>query len=317
MAVPAYERVLDLLIALAQTQVAMTRGEIRRNVNGYAPEDGDPRTDAAFERMFERDKEMLKDLGVPLVTLHGTGHYDDIRYRVDLNEYELPDVRLSAAELGALAVASHVWDGSILARTARRGLTKLKGATTTAAEEVFSPSIRLYEPDTELPALFEALTERVPVVFSYAATSTGQETTRTVEPWQLTVKDNGWYLQGWDRDRSAGREFRVSRITSRVRPLQEPFQGPTPEVTDPEHAVTTARVQLRPGAASVLRARGEFLSAQGKWEVYDVPMRDLISFAGELAAYGPRVRVVDPPELRDRVIAKLRGAAVAAGKEPA
>lgn len=314
MAVPAYERILDLLIALAQTQVAMTRGEIRRNVNGYAPDDGDSRTTAAFERMFERDKEMLKELGVPLVTLHGTGHYDDIRYRVDLNEYELPDVRLSPAELGALAVASHVWDGSILARTARRGLTKLKGVTTTAAETVFSPTVRLYEPDAALPALLEALTERVPVSFSYAATSTGEEATRTVEPWQLTVKDNGWYLQGWDRDRGAGREFRVSRITSNVKALQGPFTGPPPEVTDPEMAVPTARVSLRPGAASVLRARGSFVSAEGDWETYDVPMHNLISFSGELAAYGPRVRVIDPPELRERVITKLQTAAALAGE---
>lgn len=309
MSVPAYERVLDLLIALAQTRVAMTRAQIRRNVNGYTPDDGDPRTDAAFERMFERDKELLKELGVPLLTVHGSGHHDDIRYRVDLNEYELPDVRLTAAELGALAVASHVWDGSILARTARRGLTKLRGVTTTAAESVFSPSVRLYEPDEALPALFEALTDRRPVTFTYAATSTGEETTREVEPWHLSVKDQGWYLQGWDRARSGGREFRLSRITSRVKILDEPFVGPSPQATDPEEAGRVARIALRPGAASVLRARGDLVEESAEWEIYDLPVGNMIALAGELAAYGARIKVIEPPELRERVVAKLRGAA--------
>ncbi len=309
MSVPAHERLLDLIIALAQSHTAMTRADIRRTVNGYSPDDGDPRQTAAFERMFERDKETLKELGIPLVTVHGTGHYDDIGYRIDLEEYALPDVELSAAELGALAVASHVWDGSVLARHARRGLTKLRGVTTTSAETVFSPLVRLYEPDHALPEIFEALTHKQLVTFSYAAVSTGEETVRTVEPWRLSVKNQGWYLQGWDRDREANREFRLSRITSNITRVSDSFTGPAPDTSAPEEAQMVARLAVRPGAAALLRARGSTVDTARGWDVIEVPISDLTAFAGDIAAHGPAVKVLAPQELRQRVIGKLRGAA--------
>lgn len=310
MSVPAHERLLDLIIALAQSRAAMTRAEIRRQVNGYTADDGDPRTNAAFERMFERDKEMLKDLGVPLVTVHGTGHSDDIRYRIDLEEYSLPDVNFSPAELGVLSLASHLWDGSVLSRHARRGLTKLKGATLAAAEAVFSPAIHLHEPDFALPDLFEALTSKRPVSFSYSAASTGEETRRTVEPWQLTVKNQGWYLRGWDTERQAGREYRLSRITSKVRLHDPGFSGPEPEVVDPEEFRAVARLAVRPGAAALLRVRATWVGEDdGEWDVIELPVADVAVFAGEVAAHGADIKVLGPAILRDRVIGKLQGAA--------
>lgn len=311
MSVPAHERLLDLIIALTQTHTAMTRAQIRTQVNGYAPEDGDPTTTRSFERMFERDKKMLKDLGVPLQTIHGSGYNDEIRYRVDVQEYALPPIDLTPAELGVLAVASHIWEGSVLARHARRALTKLRGVTATAAEYALSPQVQLSEPDHALPDIFEALSARRPVRFTYAAASTGTEGTRVVEPWQLLVKNQGWYLRGWDRDRKAGREFRLSRITSRVQVLSEEPRGPEPELVDPEDPVADARLAIRPGAGALLRARGEPVGSEGDWDVYTLPMADPLVFAGQIAEFGDRVKVLGPPELRDLVIAKLRGAAEA------
>ncbi len=309
MSIPAHERLLDLIIALAQSRAPMTRAQIRRQVNGYTHDDGDARTTAAFERMFERDKETLKELGIPLVTVHGTGHYDDIRYQIDLEEYTLPDVEFSAAELGVLAVASHVWDGSVLARQARRGLTKLQGATLVPAETGFSPAVRLHEPDAALPDLIEAITARHVVTFTYAAASTGVQTQRNVEPWQLTVKDQGWYLRGWDRDREAGREFRLSRITSRVKLQDLPFTGPAPQVVDDETDHEIARLAILPGAAALLRARGQYAGTRGDRDLIDLPVADLTSFAGEIATYGAAVLALGPPRLRELVIGKLRGLA--------
>lgn len=315
MSIPAHERLLDLIIALAQSRAPMTRAQIRSQVNGYTEDDGDPRTAAAFERMFERDKETLKELGIPLVTVHGTGHYDDIRYQIDLEEYTLPDVQFSAAELGVLAVASHVWDGSVLSRQARRGLTKLQGATLVPAETDFSPAVRLHEPDAALPDLIEAISAKKVAAFTYAAASTGEETRRQVEPWQLTVKNQGWYLRGWDRDRQAGREFRLSRITSRVKLQDHPFTGPAPQVVSEETDAETARLAILPGAAALLRARGEYVGSHGERDLIELPVADLTSFAGEVASYGPAVVAAHPPRLRELVLRKLRALAELAQEE--
>jgi len=289
----------------------MTRAQIRARVNGYAPDDGDPTATAAFERMFERDKKTLKELGVPLQTIHGDGHHDDIRYRIDVAEYELPAIDLTPAELGALAVASHAWDGSVMARHARRGLTKLRGITPSTDPDVLTTPVHLTEPDHALPAIFEALTSRRPVRFTYLAASTGVSAERTVEPWQLLVKDRGWYLRGWDRHRAGGREFRLSRITSGVRVLPGGYEGPAPQLVDPEDTRETATLAIRPGAAPLVRSRGTREGEAEGWEVYAVPILDTVAFAGLIAAHGEDVRVLAPPELRDRVVDKLRGAASA------
>lgn len=317
MSIPAHERLLDLIIALARARPSMTRSQIRRHVNGYAPASDDPRAEAAFERMFERDKETLKDLGVPLVTVHGTVHHDEVGYRIDVEEYTLPPVEFTSAELGVLSVASHLWEGSALARHARRGLTKLKAVTLTPAEENLTPAVRLHEPDAALPVLFEAITTRHAVAFTYRAASSGQETDREVEPWGLAVKNQGWYLRGWDRTRGAGREFRLSRITSKVRLLPETggFTGPDPGQITGEADLTRVRLAIRPEAAALLRARGEPAGTLGERDLIELRVSDLEAFAGDIAAYGAAVEVLHPQHLRERVITKLTALSQAPGPE--
>ena len=68
----------------------------------------------AFERMFERDKETLRELGVPVVTVHGPAHGDDPGYRVDLDAYALPPMDLSAAQLAVLGLAAELWQDQTL-----------------------------------------------------------------------------------------------------------------------------------------------------------------------------------------------------------
>src|SRR5690625_4913279 len=128
LSIAAHERLLDLIIALAHSHQPMTRQEIRSHVNGYSTEEG-PRAETSFERMFERDKNTLKELGIPLVTLHGSGHSDDIRYRIDLDEYSLPELHLSAGDVGEPSGTAGLLEVSDLARQAPRGLTKLGSMT--------------------------------------------------------------------------------------------------------------------------------------------------------------------------------------------
>ena len=55
---------MNLVIALLSTRSYLSAEQIRANVTGYQ----DPPTDEAFSRMFERDKNELRDLGIPLET---------------------------------------------------------------------------------------------------------------------------------------------------------------------------------------------------------------------------------------------------------
>jgi proteasome accessory factor B len=127
---PPAERLLNLVIALVNAEGRMSKEQIRSTVAGYDA----AATDEAFERMFERDKETLRRLGVPVVTVTGAAHGDDVGYRVDTDAYALPPLELSAAQLGVLALAAEFWAGQTLRTDASRALTKLRVVGSTPGE---------------------------------------------------------------------------------------------------------------------------------------------------------------------------------------
>jgi hypothetical protein len=91
------ERLLNLVIALLATRRWLTKEQIRAAVPQYA----DGESAEAFDRMFERDKEDLRELGVPIVTGTDSAWFDDeIGYRIDRDAYALPPVQIDAERAG-------------------------------------------------------------------------------------------------------------------------------------------------------------------------------------------------------------------------
>ncbi|WP_262423708.1 WYL domain-containing protein [Brachybacterium sp. Z12] len=102
-----------------------------------------------------------------------------------------------------------------------------------------------------LSPLLDAVVAGRSVRFSYRGTH-GTPSERRVEPWVVGVHDGHWYVYGWDRDRSAPRLFRASRIES------FPADGPAaqqarPEVTDLS-AILERMLDSDDRASAVLRA---------------------------------------------------------------
>jgi proteasome accessory factor B len=320
------ERLLNLVIALVHTPGRMTKEQIRRTVAGY----GDAPSDESFERMFERDKDTLRDLGIPVSTVTAAGHGDDIGYRIDQDAYALPPLELTPAELGALSLAAEFWqDRSVRADTSR-ALTKLRavgaGAGATDLAAGLAPRVRAGG-DAFRP-LLDAVQARQRVRFTYRAANTGEVRDRLVEPWRLVARRGGWFLVGQDVDRGATRSFRLSRIEGRVKAVGDEgaFPAPSPEAMAgalrswDAGQERTAVLALRPERAEALRARGEAtaLPADADPTLRDVvadrdlvrvPYRATWELAEEVAGYGDAVLVADPPEMRAAVLRLLRVAA--------
>lgn len=311
--VDAAERMLDLVIALSHTRHRMTKAEIRAKVHGY---DTDASTEA-FERMFERDKEALRELGIPIVTLTDAVHEDDVGYRIDTTAYTLPPIELTAAQMGVLSLAAEVWQDSTFAGAARRGLTKLKAVGDTAGAASAGVTLRVRGPDPAIGELLDAIADRVAVRFTYRAAYNGRTAVRTVEPWRIYAREGGWYMVGLDRDRGAQRSFRTSRIIGTVRRVGRPgsVQIPTDHVPTPGQTHHTAvRLAVRPEGAAALRARGAVSGTIGEEgtgvrDVLEMEVSDVEAFADEVAGYGDTVVVLDPPELRESVLRRLRAVA--------
>lgn len=304
------ERVLDLLIALRHAEGRLTKAQVRASVNGYR----DTASDAAFERMFERDKDLLRDLGVPIVTDVDPVHEDAVGYRLDTAGYALPEVSFTAAEIGVLSLAATVWQDAHLHGSAHRGLTKLRAVAAGAEPDAhLGVALRVQAAETALGPLLDAIGARQAVTFSYRAASTAEQTVRRVQPWRLVSRDRGWYLIGHDLDRGAPRVFRLSRVTGTVRPTGEPASFEVPEHDAHQMLALGAGAGVRavlailPERGAALRARAvEERGERGGRDVIVVETDDDAALAAEIASYGAGALVIEPQSLRSAVLDRLR-----------
>lgn len=308
------ERLMNLIFALLVSRQYLTKEQIRQAISDYRDS-----TQQAFERKFERDKEELRELGITVeMGSNDTYFADEVGYRIRRDEVELPDLGLTREEAAVLGLAAQVWEHAGLAGESSTALVKLKAAGVRVDPDVLrmaEPRLSADEPSFD--AMWEAATRRVPVAFDYRRP--GSETTRRrVEPWGILSWHGRWYLGGHDLDREAPRVFRLSRVQGDVERLGPPGSYEVPEGTDMTQ-VAAALFPSEPDQVAVLRARrgrGQALrrSATSVTTVDEdtdelaVPFSHTADLASEIASYGPDVVVVDPPDLRDRVVARLRAA---------
>ncbi|MGH3430982.1 MAG: hypothetical protein ACRDQZ_25990, partial [Mycobacteriales bacterium] len=122
------ERLVNLVICLLSTRRFLTATEIARTVPGYEHDETDARDHAAFQRMFERDKAELRELGVPLEV--GTTSIFDTEsgYRIAQRDYALPAIELDPSAAAAVGLAARLWQNASLSSAASSGLRKLRAA---------------------------------------------------------------------------------------------------------------------------------------------------------------------------------------------
>ncbi len=309
------ERLLNLVLVLLSTRRPMPKAQIRRLVPQY----GQSASTEAFERMFERDKDELRELGIPLVTEDIDAlHDDEPGYRIHQRDYALPELDLAPDELAVLGLASRAWAQASLAGEAAQALRKLRAAGVERDVDGLvgiEPRLRTSEPAFD--AVKDAVVRRVPVRFEYRRPESPDAATRHVRPWSLISWHGRWYLTAFDVDRDASRVFRLSRITGPVRTVGRPgaFEVPEdhePQVmversTRPSIAPSPAVLRVRQGSGRTLRLRARTVGeVDDTWSLLDLDYTDLEGFAEEVAGYGPTVVVEQPPELVDAVVGRLR-----------
>jgi proteasome accessory factor B len=307
------ERLLGLVVCLLSSERYLTALQIRAAVPGY------PESFEAFKRMFERDKEELRELGIPLETGSNSALDEEPGYRIPRQAYELPEIRLEPDEAAVLALAARVWRQAELAGAAAGALLKLRAAGVDA-EETPQPGI---EPrlagEAAFGPLWEAVRDRRPVTFAYRAVGRSEPQQRRLEPWGVVNRHGRWYVAGHDRDRDAVRVFRLSRIEGLVR-----FTGPAGSVTVPEGTDVretvrawdtqppvqrTALLRVRNGAGHGIRRYATSVRPDGDgWDLVEAPFSDVGWYAEHLASFGRAVIAVEPADLREAVITQLKGA---------
>ena len=203
------ERLLNLILALKSARRPVSKQRIRESLPAYAA----ATSDEAFDRMFERDKDELREMGIPITTTVLDVLFDDeVGYRIDSSETTLPAISFEPDEVAALALAARAWSTASISGAASAGLRKLRLSGVEIDESVAAgaePRIRTKEPAFE--AVHAALSALQPITFDYRKND-GELTTRQVQPWALKNWHGRWYLTGYDLDRGDDRAFRLSRF---------------------------------------------------------------------------------------------------------
>ena len=309
------ERLVNLVVALMATEQGLTKDTILSSVAGYREQYEAGASKDALEKMFERDKENLRGLGVPIETIGDRADPEDLRearYRVPTAEYVLPeDLSFSPAEVALLNIAGSVWGTESLSADARSGLRKIRALGIAVDEPIIGYSPRIRARDAAFPALQRAIEQCRVVTFSYLRPGDPRSRERRIRPLALVEYEARWHVFGFDLTMDAERTFLLSRIVGDVTVTRERFDQAL-RVDAGERALAgleavarrqRALLEVHPGTEAALRLSRR---AQPAPQGIVVPYVDLHVFADELASYGPEVRVVAPDDLRDQVIRRLK-----------
>lgn len=325
------ERLLNLTAVLLDTSRPLSAEELRQKVEGY------PEAGPAFHRAFERDKDDLRVLGIPLRVERVPATDPPIDgYRIEADEYYLPDPGLDPDELAALHLASLTVRLEGLGE--REALWKLGGLDGSGPSERSGDRsdprlggvVTNIPTDPALEPLFQAIAERRVVSFEYASRDGGSDT-RLVEPWRLDFQRGRWYLTAWDRVREGERNFRLDRIKGPVTQTGEASTStPAPslgsedrsrplaawEIGDEEPVVArllvdasraeTAARQLGPAVASE--------AAAGGGRIFTVPVVRHDAFRSFVLGFLEHAEILEPESWRHDVVQWLEATVERTGR---
>jgi proteasome accessory factor B len=303
------ERLLNLVVCLMASRFPVPRDRLVEQIPGYQ---NAPST-SALERMFERDKDDLRALGVPLVTVTNA-HGEVEGYRISREEYVLPDIHLTRDERMAVNAAAAAWHSGVLGATAATAVAKLQARDPAPTRSIDETSfVQFDQANGALFTLLRALRLSQSVQFGYRKPGEGQAQERRVDPWGVAAQEGHWYLAGFDHGREAQRVFRISRIDGAVRVIAAAISVPRPPDFDVRQAITgqaddpvEASVWVAPHAAAEVRAHGIAIAPQADGDLIQVRIGSPLRLRQLVGSAGSNAVLRDPIEIRDAIAADLR-----------
>jgi proteasome accessory factor B len=303
------ERLINLTIALLATRRYLTKSEIFRSIEGY---EGEP---SSMERMFERDKDDLRNLGI-VIDVRGVdpGFEDEPGYRIHPDTYSLNLGDLTGTEVALLSLAAEAWRGAALGESAHSALIKLRSlgiASDFDALPNLSPKVQVSS--TAFVPLTRAIGDRATVTFKYRSAQLDDEA-RLINPYGLGSRKGNWYLIGEDHDRKAVRTFRLDRIVGDVEIVSKPAAF---EVDSEFHVLAfldthlfeprdVAQLRIRIGRGHALRKDATVLSSDDQFDLCELSYSDEAKFIDSILWHGDDVIVLNPRALRENVILRLK-----------
>jgi len=297
------ERLINLTMALLETRRPLSKDEIFVNVAGYSG------TPEAMERMFERDKDDLRELNIEILVEAKDRYFDDeVGYRIAKKSFQMPEIDFDSLEIYWLSVAANIWRGAALENLAQDAIFKIQStnADYVPLEPLASmPIIQTSEPI--FYALWSSINHRELITFQYKGTD-GVVVERHVAPHSLVSRRGHWYLVAKESASGSFKNFRLSRFQSLpvISSSENAFQISTEyRVSDyiqdiSEHLIENAQILIRPGSGSAIRqlsAMESSHSGENEWDLIELNNIDFDLLVYNILWCGPDVKVISPQYL--------------------
>lgn len=234
--VPKSERILNLIAVLLRADKPLPVTDILGKVTGY----NDSASRESLMRRFERDKKVLRDIGIPIE--HATqGTFGQEGYSISRKDYFLEELHLppESGRILRLLYAMAQTDGGELSADLRSALVKVgflvagnqeepapepantKASRALKGRERISPDGGGPEVGRNLEVLSEAVLRRRRVKFRYYSMGRDEEYEVEVDPWGLGFSGQAWefpawYMVGHSHLRQESRTYKVLRIRGPV-----------------------------------------------------------------------------------------------------
>ena len=300
------ERLINLTIALLATKRYLTKSEIFSSVEGY---EGSAETK---ERMFERDKDDLRSLGIEIeVGSFDPLFNDEAGYRIKQEKYQFELSDVTPTEVSLLSLAAQAWQEASFGDVAQKALLKLRSIGVPSDELIIPGAIhKLDDGGQDLALISKAIAQHQLLNFTYLDSQMNQAV-RSIVPIALSARSGHWYLSGVDQDVQEIRTFRVDRIKGEILASKGPSDFEAPQDFDlaKSFAETTSRefahIDVRKGKAAALRALATSEQTLGEWDSLRVPIFNADSLCSIILWHGEDAYIQEPDYLRNLAIEKL------------
>lgn len=307
------ERLLNLTLALLNTKIPLTKQQIFQNVAGYSGRAN------AMERMFERDKDELREIGINIHVLPIDLLFDDeMGYRILPSEYFLPEISLSREESIWLSIAANVIRETQTDGSSQRALQKLLSRSSAPIDEIYNFDSRYHIEiglNESLLQLWRGIRNKSNLRFTYLSNSAPEVLSdRTVSPYLITSRFGNWYLVALDLQDRKIKTFRVDKIThsaecNKTEYFFSNFASDVQPILDKFHGDTIEKVIIRTDSQIPLDHRlirkSSFSEEFDGARLLTLVNVDLLEISEMILWAGSFVEVVAPDALRESICSAL------------
>ena len=308
------ERLVNLVIALLATKRFLTKSEIFRTIEGYEG------SSESMERMFERDKDELRALGIEIeVSALDPLFEDEIGYRIRFENYVMDHSGFTTNEIAYMSLAAQVWKEEALSEIAQHAMRKLAGlASPIDISEIPAIAPVLINAPKFLNEIIDCISKRRTIEFVYLDSEMNTQS-RQVNVFSYFSFKGNWYFSGLDLRKMEIRTFKCDRIVGDVSVSKDSKTYEIPEenmssTESEENAYElTAQLLVRKGRGSQLRNRASKIVTAEDFDAVDVPYSSENELLSLVLWHLDDVQVLSPSVLRDSVIKSLKNVVMVHG----